>query len=75
MKALALWSVTELPACSTRTAPCRYEKVQEAIRTADDALGLRVGLHVEREGYQPAEPPPPDGRQQWDNAFRPPVAR
>ena len=50
-------------------------QVQEAIRTADDALGLRVGLHVEREGYQPAEPPPPDGRQQWDNAFRPPVAR
>jgi hypothetical protein len=75
VKALALWSVTELPALLNEDGTVSVEKVQEAIRTADDALGLRVGLHVEREGYQPAEPPPPDGRQQWDNAFRPPVAR
>jgi hypothetical protein len=53
VKPLALWSVAELPDLLNEDGTVAPEKVQDAIRTAEESLGLRLGLHVERKGYQP----------------------
>jgi len=44
------------------------QKVHEAVRAAADTLGVPMGLFVEREGYQPSEPPAANAREAWDNA-------
>ena len=43
MKALALWSVTELPALLNEDGTVSAEKVQEAITTAEENLGPAGG--------------------------------
>jgi hypothetical protein len=73
VKAAALWATAELSDLLADDGTVSVDNVRQAIRTAEESLGLRLGLHVEPEGYAPADPGKPNARQQWDAAFRPNV--
>ena len=70
VKALALWSVTERLPLLNEDGTVSAEKVQEAIRTAEESVwACRWVCTSSVRAISPAGPGTPDARQQWDAVF------